>query len=132
MKAVLALLIPALLASPSIASAADGALDASLAQATRKAMSVAPWVKVRIGDVAMGDQLRWMAGTSGGQRYLCRAEPGIPLVAGKVNCARLTASPAQRLATSERYKVTTAANLQSSQARRAITPVDPSAWTAYY
>jgi hypothetical protein len=134
MKAILTLLAPAvLLAGPSVAKAAEGALEVSLAQATRQAMSVAPWVKVRIGDaVAAGDQMIWMAGTSGGQRYRCSAEVGVELSTGKVTCARLAASPAQRLAVSERYKVRTAANLQSSQARRAITPVDPSAWAAVY
>lgn len=133
MKAVLALLAPAvLLAEPSIAVAAEGSADLSLAQATRQAMSVAPWVKVGIGAVASGDQLTWMAATSGGQRYMCRADPGAPLSADTVTCARLAATPAQRLAVSERYKVMTEANLQSSQARRAITPVDPSAWAAGY
>lgn len=133
MKAALVLLAPAVMvAGPSIASAAEGPLGVSLAQATRQAMAVAPWVKVKIGAVASGDQLTWLAGTSGGQRYACAAAPGAPISADKVTCQRLTATPAERLAVSVRYKAMTEANLQSAQAKRAITPVDPTAWAARY
>lgn len=133
MKAVLALLAPAaLLAGPSIADAAQEQMDAPLAQATRQAMSVAPWIEVRISSVATGDELTWIARTSGGQRYLCSVPAAARVSAGTVACARLTATASQRLAVSERYKVMTEANLQSSQARRASVPVYPSSWAAGY
>lgn len=92
MKKMIAFLAPAvLLASPAFAGE-EGVLKASLADATRQEMSVAPWVGISVQEVVRGDKLVWVADTSGGQRYACFAPASADAVlARQVSCARLGA-----------------------------------------
>jgi len=92
MKTALALLAPALLlAGPAFAGEGDS-LKASLADATRQEMAVAPWVGITVAEVVRGDKLAWVADTGGGQRYACTAPVNANAVlAAEVSCARLGA-----------------------------------------
>ena len=93
MKAIFAVLAPVvLLAAPSFAHAGENGLEASLANATRQEMSVAPWVGITVAEVGRGDKLAWVADTGGGQRYACTAPASADVVlAAEVSCVRLGA-----------------------------------------
>lgn len=94
MKAALFVLAAALTAAaPLAAQTPDEVLDKSLVAATRRAVDLAPWVKVAVADVTARDKLEWVARTGAGQRYACSAPASADaLLAGaKAACTRLKA-----------------------------------------
>lgn len=93
MKKMIAVLAPAvLLAAPAFAHETQEVLKASLVDATRQEMSVAPWVGISVSEAVRGEKLVWVADTGGGQRYVCAAPASADAVlAGQVSCARLGA-----------------------------------------
>jgi hypothetical protein len=100
MKAVLAVLTPAVLlvAGPALAADAQDVLKASLVSATRQEMSVAPWVGISVTEQVRGDKLVWVAHTGGGQRYACSAPASADAVlSGEVSCLRLKAAQSKSL-----------------------------------
>ena len=100
MKAVLALIAPAvLLAAPAGASAADRLHDV-LAASTRQQMSVAPWVGLKVSKVAVADKISWVAQTSGGQLYACaaRADAEALLALNGAVCVRAGSAAKSRAA----------------------------------
>lgn len=105
MKAVLAILAPALLlaVTPALSAAADedAQLEQALVDAGRKALSVAPWVKLTVENVTVGDRLQWTLMSSAGQLYACDAPADADaLMSGKAACARAKLS-AEALAAQE-------------------------------
>jgi hypothetical protein len=95
MKAVLVPLaaVLAVTAPAAAAQTPDEVLDRSLVAATRRAIDLAPWVKVTVANVTAGDKLEWVARTGAGQRYACSAPASADaLLAGaKAACTRLKA-----------------------------------------
>jgi hypothetical protein len=108
MKAFLAVLAPAvLLTGPAFAAEGHDVLKASLINATREEMSVAPWVAISVAEQVRGDKLVWVADTGGGQRYACAAAASADAVlAGEVTCTRLGAAPAKYARRSQPYELT--------------------------
>ena len=99
MKIALKLVVSVLcLSAPVLAHAGTNSLESSLAAATKRAMTVAPWVDVTVRDVTVGEHITWVARTSGRQLYSCAAKAsGEGFHSGdQVACVRVPLTRAQR------------------------------------
>jgi hypothetical protein len=112
MRAALKLVVSVLcLSAPVLAHAGTDSRQSSLAAATKRAMTVAPWVDVTVRDVTVGEHITWVAHTSGRQLYSCAARASGELVSGdQVACVRVALSRAQRQEMDARYDRTLRAN----------------------
>ena len=132
MKAVLAVIAPAvLLAAPAAAGAAD-VLDVSLAAATRQQMSVAPWVGVKVSKVTVADRITWVAQTAGGQVYACAAQADAEALLSAHGAVCVRAGSTAKLAAARQMD----ADARRAQTRRMNVTLDtwagPDPYGAYY
>ena len=102
MKVLIAVIAPVLfIAGAALAADDDAELNAALTAAGRKALSIAPWVKLTVSDVAVDDKIRWTLKASTGQPYACVAEADADaLTSGKAVCTR-TQMSAEEIAARE-------------------------------
>jgi hypothetical protein len=102
MKVLIAIIAPAvLIAGAAFAADDDAELNEALTAAGRKALSVAPWVKLTVSDITVGDKLRWTLKASTGQPYACVADADADaLTSGKAVCTR-TQMSAEEIAARE-------------------------------